>query len=231
MNNSDNKIKYQKIKMNKKNNNSFRINYIKKTNNEDKNIIKRIYNIHSSNNKNDDNKNKITNKHLDRKFYQKKILGINTYRENQLIKKMPIYINNNSSSNNNSDNLSSNRINHIYINKLYNTNNYYIKFNNSISNVSKKDKSFNFKRKLPKFKLTGSNNNMLYYNYLNNVTGVYTNMNKKTFSRANSSNDCLNIVNKLNRKDKRKNNSNKNSNRKFNSFSNNKNRLPYFIPS
>ena len=230
--NSDNKIKYQK---NMKKNNSFRINYIKNFNKGDKNVVKRFYNINSLNNQNEYLKNsKYYTNNLDKKFIQKKIFKLNFHNENKLFKKMKLLINNNnSSSNNNSDNMSLNQSNNFYTKKLYNTNNYNIKYsNNNISNLTKKEKSFNFRRKMSQFKLNGNNNNLLNYNYFSNITGLNSNTNvyKKHLGRAYSVNDYKNMGNKLNKFDNRKNiNIIKNSNRKYNSSSNNKNRIPFFI--
>ena len=237
--NKVNVIKYQKFKTNAKKNNSFRANYIKCANNEDKkNIVKRLYNIPRAN-KNNENTNLLINNtnNLDRKFINTKILGLNLNKENKLINELSMYTNNYSSSNNNnSDYLSSNRTNNISIKRLYNTN-YYNSINyNGANNESKKQKNFNFKGKINEFKLSGIKYNLLNYNNIKktNENLNHTSGNTKNYIRANSANDFLNIANKINRKDRRINNNDnlyKNKKKMFNSGSNNKNKLPFFILS
>ena len=235
--NKENEIKYQKLKTNKKKNNSFRINYNKNSNNEEKNnTIKKIYNIQSYKNFKEKQNNKMNNtNNIGRKSLNKKILGINIIKEKILNQKLPIYINNNSFNNNSGNNSNSNRMNNLFLKRLYNTNNNINKLNikyNNINSISKKDNNTNFKRKLSKFKLTGSTNNMLNYIYIKDSNGIQTYIKTKNIHRANSANDCLFIDNKLNKGDKRNNNNiNKKSNKQFNIYSNTKNKFIFSPPN
>ena len=126
-------------------------------------------------------------------------------------------------------------MNNLFLKRLYNTNNNINKLNikyNNINSISKKDNNTNFKRKLSKFKLTGSTNNMLNYIYIKDSNGTQTYIKTKNIHRANSANDCLFIDNKLNKGDKRNNNNiNKKSKKQFNIYSNTKNKFIFSPPN
>ena len=191
-----------------------------------------MYNIQSLNNHNENRSSiNIHTNHLDKKFLEKKIIGFYFNEGKKVIKR---YINNNiSSGNNNSDNFGINKTNNIYGNKIFspNTSNFPKTKSSTklLTNFTKREKNFNFKGKMTKFKLSGNNgNNMLYCNYLSNAIGFHFNTNKKNNERTYSTSDLKNIGNKTFKYDKAKyiNNYKNNTGRKYRSCSNNKNRIP-----
>ena len=181
---------------------------------------------HNNNNfiiKNNHNKYK---KNLFRVYYLN-----NSNEENKNLAKKLLY--NNPNSNNTNENkendldIKSIKNLPVFIKKITLPNN--INTDNINLNNMKKNESFNFKRKMYKFKLIGKNQNMLYNNYIFNISGFNKIKERKNLmQRSNSTGDCLNFLNKLNKSSIKKiNNTKRFSNEKYNSSSNIHNKFSY----
>ena len=188
-------IKYQKLKIKKKNNNSFRINHIKNLfQGEKMNMIKKLYlakNIERD--RNESLNRKIDKNHFGKTYINmnSKIVAENSTQKkevkfkNKIMSKMPVYFNN-SSLGDNYDNYNSYKNNNISQQKLNNTNNdLNIKYANSLNNISYKDKNFNFNRIVPKLK-SSEKNTIINRNYFYNKSRTNVNMKTKKFDRINS---------------------------------------------
>ena len=178
-------IKYQKLKLKKKNNNSFRINHIKNLFNGQKiNSIKKLY----------IDRNESVTRKLDKKNYDRTYMYYNTKKDiiklnDKKISKLPGYLNNHNFNSNlsgdNTDNYYSYKTNNISLYKLNNTNNdFSFNYANSLNNISYKDKNFNFKR-IPRFKST-EKNIIFNRNNFTNKSRTNSNLKIKNFERINS---------------------------------------------
>ena len=239
--NKDNKqIKYHKLKLKKKGNNSFRVNHIKKLYKDEKiNIIKQLYVAHII------DRNDSLNKKSDKKnfgktyiYSQKPETNHKRVREgksnDKKIPKIPIYLNNNSNlSGENSDNFDTNRKTYITNFKLNGTKkDFNIKYANSLNNISYKDKSFNFNRKVPKL-ISSEKNNLFNKNNLNGKSRTNTNMKIKNFDRINSAGKFKSVGYKYDKVNSLNNNIKQTSKEKMGnrSNSNRKDKFHYFLAS
>ena len=164
------------------------------------NKLKKKFTDYNLNNFNEENNN------LKKKLYNNP--NSNNTKENKIndsdfksIKNLPVFIKKISiPNNNNTDNISLNIIN--------------------------RDESFYFKAKINKYKFLRKNKNMLYNNYNFNINKGKKNL----LRRTNSTGDSLNLLNKFNKLNIKKiNNIKIFNNGKYNSSSNIRSRLPYFI--
>ena len=239
-NKNNNQIKYHKLKLKKKGNNSFRVNHIKKLYKDEKiNIIKQLYVAHII------DRNDSLNKKSDKKnfgktyiYSQKPETNHKRVREgksnDKKIPKIPIYLNNNSNlSGENSDNFDTNRKTYITNFKLNGTKkDFNIKYANSLNNISYKDKSFNFNRKVPKL-ISSEKNNLFNKNNLNGKSRTNTNMKIKNFDRINSAGKFKSVGYKFDKVNSLNNNIKQTSKEKMGnrSNSNRKDKFHYFLAS
>ena len=241
INKNKTQIKYQKLKIKKKNNNSFRVNHIKNLFKGEKiNMIKKLY---LANNIERD-RNDSLNKKLDKNNFGKTYINMTSKMgENSIIKKdlklnnkkmpkLPVYFSGNLSGDN-SDNYDSHKNNNISQYKLNNTNNdLNIKYANSLNNISIKDKNFNFNRKVPKLRAS-EKNTILNRNYFYNKSRTNVNMKIKNFDRINSAGKFKNNKFKLDKTNSLNNNIKRRSREKFGnkSNSNKKDKFQYYLLS
>ena len=243
-----NTIKYQKLRLKKRYNNSFRVNHIKNLYKGEKiNTIKKIYLDHNRE-RNDNMSNRLEKNNFGRTYiYPKMSENYNTKLRKEIksndkkIPKIPIYMNNNMNNNNNisssnyytgdiSDNFDTNRLNNISNFKLNANNDINFKYSNSLNNISYKNKTFNFNRKVPKIKSL-EKNKLFNTNIFNNKSRTNSNIKLKNFDRINSAGKFKSVgykfdkVNGLNnnikktRIEKQGNKSNSNKKDKFQYFS------------
>ena len=242
-----NTIKYQKLRLKKRYNNSFRVNHIKNLYKGEKiNTIKKIYLDHNRE-RNDNMSNRLEKNNFGRTYiYPKMSENYNTKLRKEIksndkkIPKIPIYMNNNMNNNNISssnyytgdisDNFDTNRLNNISNFKLNANNDINFKYSNSLNNISYKNKTFNFNRKVPKIKSL-EKNKLFNTNIFNNKSRTNSNIKLKNFDRINSAGKFKSVgykfdkVNGLNnnikktRIEKQGNKSNSNKKDKFQYFS------------
>ena len=239
--NDYNSVKYQKLKIKKKNNNSFRVNHIKNLYKDEKmNLIKKLYVAHKME-RNDSLNKKLDKNNFGRTYIYSKIQDNNIKKSKDLksldkrVPKIPIYLNNNSNlSGDNSENFDNNKLNNISNFKLNGANNNFnFKYSNSLNNISHKDKSFNFNKKVPKLK--SSEKNILFNrnNNLNNKSRTNANMKLKNFDRINSAGKFKSVGNKFDKINSINNNIKKSSREKKGnkSNSNRKDKFQFFLLS
>ena len=228
-------MKYQKLKLKKKNNNSFRINHIKNLFNGQKiNFIKKLYMAPYN------ERNESLTRKLDQKNYDKTYMYYHTKKDvikmnEKKIPKLPVHLNNKNYNSNlsgdNSDNYYSYKTSNISLYKLNNTNNdFSFNYANSLSNISYKDKNFNFIKKIPKFK--SSEKNIIFNrNNLYSKSRTNSNMKIKNFERINSAGKFKSTGVKIEKINSIKNNAKKSCKEKMRANSNKKDFIQNYLLS
>ena len=231
-----NSVKYQKLKIKKKNNNTFRVNHINNLHKDEKmNIIKKLYVAHRMEKNENLNKNNFGKTYIYSRIEDNNMKKTKDFKSiDKRIPKIPIHLNNNNLSGDNSENLESNKLNNISNFKLKGiNNNFNFKYSNSLNNISHKDKSFNFNKKVPKLK--SSEKNILFNrnNNLNNKSRTNANLKLKNFDRINSAGKFKSVGNKFDKINSINNNIKKSSREKKGnkSNSNRKDKFQFFLLS